>query len=137
MVHLHHRGTGAAAGHSGLILTVTNVSTSPCSVSGFLRVGLLSSHDVRYARARPTRSGYLYGVHSSGPLAVVVLASGATASALLEGDWVGDGTRCRQGWGISVRLPVVSTLVRMHFGTSFCPSAEIHPLVAGTTGRPA
>jgi hypothetical protein len=136
MVHLHHHDGGAGLGHAAVVFTVINISHAACSVSGYLRVSELASHSVTLLRAKPTRSGYLGGIAGHGPLPTVALAPGATASALLEGqDSMTNGHACPATWGVAVRLPVVSTLIRMRFVVGICGDVEIHPVVAGRAGR--
>ena len=136
MVHLHHQDGGAGLGHAAWILTVVNVSAYPCSLSGYLRVSELSGRTTTALSATPTRNGYLGGVSSPGPLPTIVLVPGGSASAMLEGlDALRTGKACPATWGIAVRLPSVSTLVRMRFPVGLCDSVQIHPLVADPSRR--
>ncbi len=54
MVHLHHHFGGVGLGHGGMVFTVVNVSRAACSVSGYLRVSELTSHNVVLLRAQST-----------------------------------------------------------------------------------
>ena len=134
-VHVHLLGAGVGAGNWADILTLTNVSRTPCTSSGYLTVHLLKTHDQRLARAPRERAGYMGGYLKPGRLPLVTLRPGESASALLQGSsaYCNDNP-CPLAWGISIRLPGQAGFVRMRIVVQNSPTIGITPLVPGLTG---
>jgi hypothetical protein len=127
--------TGAATGHLGITLLFHNSGAAPCTLTGFPGAALTSRHRVLHARR--TLRGFLGGLS---PQARVIpgvrLAAGGYASALLEGEDVNAQTNaaCPSYSDLLVTPPNQRVTARLHRSLEMC-NPEIHPVVAGTTGR--
>ena len=125
---------GVGLGHIGSTIVFTNVSDHQCALTGYPRVTGLDSSGREVTLALPTLTGYLGGSYTT---ATVQLARGGSASALVEGTSVpaGTATTCP----VYPRLLVVApTQTRSHVfasGMPGCSRLEVHPVVAGETGR--
>lgn len=129
------RGVGAAAGHTGLVLVLTNTGTSECSLTGYPAVTAHDASGAVLATARPTPSGYLGGAPDvpASPSQVTLPAAGE-ASALLE--WAtlpSDGATCAAVTQLRVTAPGTQQPVDVPLEATMC-DPEVHPIVAGTTG---
>jgi hypothetical protein len=126
-----------AAGHRALVLVFNNVShTRTCEIFGYPGVDLVTPSGTAVAHLRRTLRG-MAGGEPAGVTAphAVVLAPGASASALAEASAVPQGgiTDCGN---YSLLITVPNQFVSVSGGTAMLPrcAAEIHPVVAGTTG---
>jgi hypothetical protein len=83
--------------------------------------------------------GYLGGLPFGNSPAVVELAPGETASALVEGTDVpsGTATSCSRYPALLVTPPDDTESVLVHIGMPGCSQIEVHPVVPGVTGTPA
>ena len=129
--------TQGAAGHLALVLVFNNVSrTTTCELFGYPGVDLVDSAGHAVAHLTRTLRGMAGGEPAgvTGPQAVI-LAPGASASALAEASDVPQGgiTDCGS---YSLLITVPNQFVSVPGGTAMLPrcAAEIHPVVAGTTG---
>jgi hypothetical protein len=133
----------AAAGHDGLPILFRNTGPVTCILGGYPGVALLDSSGAQAAQATRTPSGYLGGVAAGSTPPVVTLAPGVTASALLEGSDVptGTATSCPGYQRLLVTPPgstasvAVADAAGAPSGFPGCANPQIHPVVAGTTGR--
>jgi Protein of unknown function (DUF4232) len=137
--------TGAAAGHSSLVLLFTNSGRASCVVQGYPGVAVRLPGGRAYDAVR-VMTGYMGGDAAPAPVRVQ-LAPGVTASALIE--WLHfprDGSAsvtaadCA-GHG-AVRLLVTApdrtapaTLAPPGPVSPVCWGFEVHPIVAGPAGQ--
>jgi hypothetical protein len=135
----------AAAGHSSLVLLLTNSSSGSCFLRGYPGVAVQLRGGRVYNAAR-AMTGYMGGDAALFP-ARVQLASGATASALIE--WLHfprDGsatvTAADCAGDRAVRLlvtaPDQTTAARLAppgLASPVCWGFEVHPVVAGPVGQ--
>lgn len=131
--------SGAGLGHVALPLLFTNDGTATCTLSGYPGVAALDSSGAQVAQAQRTPQGYLGGLegYSGGPLPVVSLAPGQTASAMVEGtdNPAGTATSCVTYAALLVTAPDTTTSVRVDSALPGCSALEVHPVVEGTSGR--
>ncbi len=126
-----------AAGHFALVLVFNNVSrTTTCEIIGYPGGDLVSASGATVAHLTRTLRGMAGGEPAdvTAPQAVI-LAPGASASALAEASDVAQGgiTNCGS---YSLLITVPNQYVAVPGGTSTLPrcAAEIHPVVPGTNG---
>ena len=126
-----------AAGHLALVLVFNNVSTTvTCEIIGYPGVDLVNASGTAVAHLTRTLRGMAggepVGVNAPQP---VILAPGASASALAEASDVPQGgiTDCGN---YALLITVPNQYVSVGGGTAMLPrcEAQIHPVVAGTTG---
>ena len=88
------------------------------------------------AQARRTPKGYLGGLAAGSP-PVLTLAPGESASALVEALAFNafDGSACKAFGGLLVTVPDDTVATRLPWDSDGCSDLEVHPVVAGTTGR--
>jgi hypothetical protein len=131
-------GGGAGLGHVGIVLRFRSTASAVCVLSGYPGATFVTSagHDVP---ARRTRNGYLGGLAgASAPIPVVRVAPGQTVSALLEGsdsDPADGGGPCPRYASLLVTPPNQTVTARMVSPLASICRPEVHPVVAGTTGR--
>ncbi len=128
-------GGGVGLGHIGVVLLFRNTSAHACMLQGYPGAALVSPSGAEVNAVR-TLSGYLGGLSAgaSAPPAVPV-AAGATVSALLEGvDSSTGGGSCPTYPRLLVTPPSQVSTVSIARALSMC-SPQIHPVVAGMTGR--
>lgn len=126
-----------AAGHIALVLVFNNISTTvTCEIFGYPGVDLVTPSGATVVHLARTLRGMAGGepLGVTGPQAVI-LRPGASASALAEASDVPQGgiTNCGN---YSLLVTVPNQFVSVPAGTAMLPrcAAEIHPVVAGTTG---
>jgi len=138
-LHISTGKVGAATGHSGFPLLFNNTSSEECRLSGYPGVALLDSDGRQVIEAQREPSGFIGGLpgYSGGPFPAIGLASGGTASALVEGDDVPlDGAApCGPFAVILVTPPNAAQSVRVAGGVPGCSDLQVHPVVLGTTGQ--
>jgi hypothetical protein len=126
-----------AAGHFALVLVFNNVSTTTtCEIFGYPGVDLVTSSGTAVAHLTRTLRGMAGGEPAtvSAPQPVT-LAPGASASALAEAsDVPQDGVANCGSYALLITVP--NQYASVGGGTSMLPrcDAQIHPVVAGTTG---
>jgi hypothetical protein len=125
------------AGHRALVLVFNNVSpTTTCEIIGYPGVDLVTAGGTAVAHLTRTLRG-MAGGEPAGVTAPhgVVLAPGASASALAEASAVPQGGTTDCG-DYSLLITVPNQFVSVPGGTAMLPrcEAEIHPVVPGTTG---
>jgi hypothetical protein len=138
---------GAGLGHVGVTILFRNTGTVSCVLEGYPGVALLDQAGRQAAQATRTPTGYLGGLldNTSTP-PILTVAPGATASALLESTDVptGNATSCPSYQSFLVTPPNlrVSVTLRLpsHGADALsalpgCSPPQIHPVVAGSTGR--
>jgi hypothetical protein len=126
-------------GHTGGLFEFTNPSATPCTLIGYPGVALVNRSGQQQFQAVRTLAGYLGGSTKPAPQTVTLAARGGVASALLETvDRNNDpnGSACGESTAVLVTIPNTTT-TRTFPETSvpLCAAPEIHPVVAGTTGR--
>ena len=133
---------GAATGHVGDLIVITNVGSSACTMEGYPTVSMSGGANVMSTVAKKTKNGYLGGLGGTGTtisIPVVRLrAHGGAASSIVEGgdNPVGNAIKCVTYTKVSVALPHLSPPYR--FTTKFpgCIRPEVHPFVRGSNGLP-
>jgi hypothetical protein len=128
---------GAGLGHEGGVILFKNVGTSACTLSGYPGVAGLNASGQQVTQAERTRAGYLGGFRTTtGPLPVVDLQPGQTASAFVEGTDIPHGTQtsCPNYPALLVTPPTSKTSVKITRQLPGCTPIEVHPIVPGTTG---
>jgi hypothetical protein len=127
---------GAGAGHEDQVLVFTNQSASTCSLFGYPGVAGLNAQGEQVVQAQRTPGGYLGGLESGGAPAVVPLAPGQAASAIVEGTDVpvGTATSCPDYPALLVTPPNLTDSVQVAAGLPGCSPIEVHPVVPGTNG---
>lgn len=86
--------------------------------------------------ARRTKSGYHGGVQPGHPIPKVHLATGKTASAMVE--WVTGFQSCPRAQSLRITAPNAVRSVRLapkSLGSERLCHLEVHPVVPGVTGR--
>ncbi|MGI8715355.1 MAG: DUF4232 domain-containing protein [Solirubrobacteraceae bacterium] len=129
---------GAGLGHVGLPLLFRNTGRATCIMTGYPAATLVTAGGHRVA-ARRTRGGYLGGlVGAARSLPVVRVGPGAAVSAYLEGldfDPAHGGGSCPTYPRLLVTAPNQTLTFRLLSPVSQICRPEVHPLVAGTSGR--
>jgi hypothetical protein len=123
------------ASHHGYVLLFQNRGEA-CTVSGYPGVDAFSAQGRRLVSARRTKSGYLGGVQPGHRIPKVRLATGKTASALVE--WVTGLQSCPRAQSLKVTAPNAIRSVRLSpksLGSERLCHLEVHPVVLGVTGR--
>jgi hypothetical protein len=129
---------GAGLGHVGVVLRFRSTASSTCTLSGYPGATLVTAagHDLP---ARRTRNGYLGGLAgASNSVPVLRVAPGETVSAFLEGldsDMAHGGGPCPHYAHLLVTPPNQTVTARMISPLTAVCQPEVHPVVAGTTGR--
>jgi hypothetical protein len=128
------RSGGVAMGHVGSIIVFTNVSDHQCTLHGYPGVAGTDSTGRPLTQARRTLRGYLGGSPTE---ATVHIAPGGRASALVEGTDVpsGTATRCPVYPHLLVTAPDQTRSHELAGGMTGCSPLQVHPVVAGVTGR--
>lgn len=126
--------SAAGLGHVGSVIVFINSSGQPCTLFGYPGVAGLDSAGREATRALPTLSGYLGGSYTE---ATVLLAPGGDASALVEGTAVptGTATACPVYPRLAVTGPDQTTAHSLAASMPGCSPLQVHPVVAGATGR--
>ena len=117
-----------------------NTGTSECVLTGYPGVAALGSTGQQVAQAQRTPSGYLGGLRTgSAAPPVVVLGPGVTASAMVEGTGVPEGTAssCPTYAALLVTPPTSTRSTRLTVSMPGCSPLQVHPVVSGTTGSTA
>lgn len=127
-------GEDSGSTHRGVPLILTNTLDRACRLSGY-PVIVASRPSGSPARAKSTRTGYLGGAY--GPPAVIDLASGEKASAYVEALAIdpATGNGCGFFTLISVQLAGDGIVKLPAWSSDACGGLEVHPFVAGRTGR--
>ncbi len=142
-LHTTSASAGVASGHVGLILTFTNTGSAACTLTGYPGAALVGANAQVVMNATRTLSGFLGGAQGYSAAPSVTLAPGAPASALLEwvdvptGNGAPAGANC-PGMGadhLLVTPPDTTATVSLPPPGMACGGLEIHPVLAGSTGR--
>ena len=126
--------SGAGMGHVGLTIVFTNSSDHQCTLTGYPGVAGMDSTSRKVTQALQTLGGYMGG---SSTKATVPLAPGGRASALVEGTDVptGTATTCPVYPRLLVTAPNQTGSHVLAARMPGCSLLQIHPVVAGATGR--
>jgi Domain of unknown function (DUF4232) len=127
--------SGAATGHVGITLLFRNSGTAPCTLTGYPGATLVGPH--RRLDVARTPQGFMGGLSPQARANPVVrLAAGGSASAVLEGEDFNPRTTgaCPRFSTLLVTPPNQTVTVRLARSLAIC-DPQIHPLVAGETGR--
>ena len=131
-----------ALGHVGLALLFRNIGAATCSLFGYPGVAALDAKGGQVVQAARTPSGYLGGLATGRTTPpTVVLRSGQTAAALVEGDQDPQGTArsCPSYPALLVTPPDTKTSFNVSTATMGgmpgCTPILVHPVVAGTSGQ--
>jgi len=131
---------GAGLSHVGVVLRFRNTSASGCTLTGYPGATLVTTGGL-LVQARRTQAGYLGGLAAPAHTAPVLrLASGATASALLEGldaDVAHGGGPCPRYTHLLVTAPNQRLTVRLFSPLRRVCQPEVHPVLPGLSGRAA
>lgn len=131
-------GGGAGVGHVGVVLRFRSTTASTCTLSGYPGATLVTPGG-RDLPVRRSRTGYLGGLaDASAPVPVVSVRPGQTVSATLEGldsAPAHGGGPCPRYAHLLVTPPNQTVTVRMASPLREVCLPEVHPVVAGTTGR--
>jgi Protein of unknown function (DUF4232) len=129
---------GAATGHVGLILRFRNTSGSVCVLTGYPGVAF-STVAGQQVQAKRTLTGFMGGLSpTQHAVPVLRLPPKATASAVLEGldsDLTHGGGPCPRYAHLLVTAPNQRVTIRMTTPLAQICAPEVHPVVAGATGR--
>ena len=139
-------GGGSGLGHQDQVILFTNQSQSTCALSGYPGVAGLDTQGNQAVQAERTTNGYLGGLQSgTTSLPSVSLASGQTASAIVEGtdNPVGSARSCPSYPTLLVTPPNLTVSVRVTVtglgtnppGLPGCSPIQVHPVVPGSSGR--
>jgi Domain of unknown function (DUF4232) len=120
--------------HQGDLIEFRNHGVA-CTITGYPGVDALNAEGHRVLSATRTKSGYLGGVWS-GPIPTVRLATGQTASAMVE--WGDLGSPCPRAQSLRITPPnAVHSVVLSP--KSLKPQTlcrfQVHPVVPGTSGE--
>ncbi len=129
--------TAAGLGHEGATILFENVAATPCALSGYPGIAALSATGRQVQQAQRTLSGYLGGMRTGSTTPpLVVLQPRATASAMVEGTDVPEGTvsSCPTFPALLVTPPTSTTSKRLTAPLPGCSPLQVHPVVSGTTG---
>ncbi|MBQ1020765.1 DUF4232 domain-containing protein [Micromonospora sp. D93] len=128
----------AASGHRSVAVVFRNSGDATCRLTGYPGVDALGGDGKTLAHAERTRRGYMGGPAGTGRPPTVTLRPGESASALVEASgFRADGTACKPYVSLLVTPPDDVRSVRLGWDTDSCSDLEVHPVVAGTTGRSA
>jgi hypothetical protein len=126
-------------GHrTSAILAFENTGVLPCAMEGYPTIAPLGAGPSRPSSGpvRTTLRGPLGGLSRSPAAPIIQLTPGGTASALIEatdGANVDGARSCPTATGFLVGLPAAGTVGTVAYRMPLC-DAQIHPLVAGSTG---
>jgi hypothetical protein len=129
--------TDAGSGHRSVALVFTNRGAQPCRLHGYPGVAALDANGNQVAQARRTPNGYLGGLATGQQLPTVTLATGQSASALVEALAFSpaDGSACAAYQGLLVTAPDDTESTGLPWRTDGCTDLQIHPIVPGSDGR--
>jgi hypothetical protein len=113
-------------GHQGLTLSFTNHAAAPCTLTGYPGAAALNAAGDQTVQAQRTLNGYLGGCKCSTP-PTVVIAPGASATSLIEGDIAG-GNGCVAATALLVTPPNMTRATRLTSTLAVC-QLQIHPVV--------
>jgi Protein of unknown function (DUF4232) len=125
--------TQAGLGHVGLTVVFTNGSHHLCTLYGYPGIAGVNKTGRQVTQALRSLSGYLGGSYTK---TTVRLAPGGRASALVEGTDNPAGTAtCPIYPSLLVTAPNQTRLHALAASMPGCSRLEVHPVVAGATGR--
>jgi len=126
--------SGAGLGHVSSTIVFTNGSDHPCTMSGYPEVTGVDGAGREMTHALQTLSGYMGGSYTT---VAVLLGPGGRASALVEGTDVptGTATTCPVNPRLLVTAPDQTDSHVLVVSMPGCSPLQVHPVVAGATGR--
>jgi len=128
---------GGAAGHQGVVLLFVNNGSTSCALSGYPGVAGLNASGTQIAQAQRTLTGMMGGLAPGvTAIPVVTLSAGQTASAVVEGTDVTNGTEtsCPTYASLLATPPNTMKSVPIPLSLPGCSGLEVHPVVPGTSG---
>lgn len=128
---------GGGLGHEGVVLLFKNVTSAPCTLSGYPGVAGLNASGQQVTEAQRTPNGYLGGMRTgSSTPPVVTLQPGSVASAMVEGTDVPQGSApsCTTYPSLLVTPPTSKKSKRVTVGLPGCSPLQVHPILQGSTG---
>lgn len=131
-------GVQGAAGHQAAVLVFENHGSRTCVLTGYPGVTAVNAAGQRAADAQRTPSGFAGGLASASEAPPVLhLAPGQKGSATVEGSSVpsGGAAGCPTYAELDVTPPGETRSVRIQAGLPGCSPLQVHPVVAGDTGR--
>lgn len=131
---------GAAGGHYGLLARFRNKGHAECSLVGYPVVADVNASGGHLLAATLTPQGYIGGLRNANTLPAATLAPGQTATAVIEALNTTSSPPCPTvtgETGLFVAPPgqTEGTTFPLVIGNSICSQLEVHPVVAGMTGR--
>lgn len=114
------------------LLALRNRTSTACALEGFVQVGA-QRNGATLATAAHTLSGPAGGVTKKPVAPIIVLAPGATASAILEQRPVSTAGSCPNADQLSVTLPNGVSLGQLKATVPAC-ALVVHPLVGNGSG---
>lgn len=126
----------SASGHRSVAVVFRNSGSTTCRLTGYPGVDAVGGDGRTLAHAERTPRGYLGGVAQGARPSAVTLRPGGVASALVEASgFRADGASCTAYARLVVTPPDDVRSVRLRWDTDSCSDLEVHPVVAGATGR--
>lgn len=129
------KSAGAAMNHGGDVLIFTNDGGSTCTLQGYPGVAVVKG-SVTLLNATRTLTGYMSNGPGAGSPALVTLAPGKSASAIVE--WEGNaGEACYADGTGTLEVTPPNTRSTSAFGSltlggqGICAGFEVHPVVSG------
>ena len=128
--------SNSAAGHIGVILLFKNTGAKPCSLQGYPGVAGLDASGKQVIQAKRTLNGFFRALRDGQGWPVVILTSGQSASAFVEGTDVptGNATSCPTYPKLLVTPPNTTKSVTVNMSMPGCSPVQVHPVVPGKTG---
>jgi len=126
----------SAAGHIGILVRFENTRTPTCELTGYPGVAGLDVAGRQVIQAVRTLHGFIPGVPAGRRPPVVVLRTGQSASAFVEGTDVpqGNDRPCPTYPKIVVTPPNTTRSVTIHMSIPGCSRPQVHPVVPDTGG---
>jgi uncharacterized protein DUF4232 len=118
-----------------VLLRFENTRTRICKLTGYPGVAGLNAAGRQIIQAVRTLHGFIPGVPTGRRPPVVVLASGQSASAFVEGSDVPQGNAaCPTYPKLLVTPPNTRQSVTIDMSMPGCAPVQVHPVVPGTGG---
>lgn len=126
----------SASGHRSVAVVFRNSGSTTCRLTGYPGVDGVGGDGRTLVHAERTPRGYLGGIAQGARPSAVTLRPGGVASALVEASgFRADGASCTAYARLVVTPPDDVRSVRLRWDTDSCSDLEVHPVVAGATGR--
>ena len=118
------------------MLVFKNASATTCTLRDYPGVALLDAGGRQAAQAVRTMGGYVRVLPPGAGRPIVTLASGQSASAIVEGSDVpvGNQSGCPSYPKLLVTPPNTTRSVTIDIAMPGCVPVQVHPTVPGTKG---